>query len=376
MDQLTTYLQTNLPAMTDLLDQLVSLESQTEEKAGVDRVGELLSERLSSLGAELAIYPQAATGDHVLGVFNRGGGSPIAMILHMDTVHPAGTLSQRPVRVENGRLYGPGSYDMKASHVIALFAIQALRELHHFPTREIRILFTSDEETGSHTSRSLIEDVARDATLSMVMEPALSDGKLKSSRKGVGDFKVIARGRAAHAGAEHKKGINAIQELAHQVLKLQAMTDYTRGITFSVGDIRGGGVTNVVPDWASLIVDIRVAALADAEWVIRALNELTPSLPGAALEIAGEFNRPPMECNSERLAIFSRVRDIGSSIGLALDHGPSGGGSDASFTAGIGVPTLDGFGAVGDGAHAVHEHVLLSSLTERAALSAAVLQQY
>ena len=376
MDELKTFLQAKLPAMTDLLAQLVCVESQTEEKSGVDQLGKLLVARLSAMGADVTIFPQAVTGDHVLGVFNRGAGSPMAMILHMDTVHRAGTLAQRPVRVESGRLYGPGSYDMKASHVIALFAVQALRELSCFPAREIRILFTSDEETGSHTSRQLIEDTARGAALAMVMEPALSDGKLKSSRKGVGDFRVTARGRAAHAGAEHKQGINAIQELAHQVLKLQSMTDYARGITFSVGDIRGGGVTNVVPDWASLIVDIRVAALADAQWVTKALHELKPALPGATLEIAGEFNRPPMECNSQRLAIFSRVHDIGVSIGLALDHGPSGGGSDASFTAGIGVPTMDGFGAVGDGAHAIHEHVQLSSLPERAALSAAVLQRY
>jgi glutamate carboxypeptidase len=336
-----------------------------------------LAGELRALDAQVTVYPQMGVGDHVLGTFNPGGGSPIILILHMDTVYPTGTLMQRPVRVDaldaHSRLYGPGAYDMKASHVIALFALRALRELNGLPRREVRVLFTSDEETGSHNSRQLIEALSRDAALAMVMEPALADGKLKSSRKGVGDFKVTARGRAAHAGAEHREGINAIEELAHQVLKIQALTDYTRGVTFSVGDIRGGGVTNVVPDAASLIVDTRVTTLADAEWVTRSLYGLQPVLRGTSLEIEGEFNRPPMECNEQRLSVFARVREIGRSVGLELEHGPSGGGSDASFTAALGVPTLDGFGAVGDGAHALHEHVILSSLPERAALCAAVI---
>jgi glutamate carboxypeptidase len=265
---------------------------------------------------------------------------------------------------------------MKASHVITLFALRPLKDLALFPNREVRVLFTSDEETGSITSRELIEQLARGTTLAMVMEPALADGKLKSSRKGVGDFRVTAHGRAAHAGSEHKLGINAIQELAYQVLKLQSLTDYERGISFSVGDIRGGGVTNVVPDWASLQVDTRLMQVSDAQWVTEQVYGLTPVLPGVKLEIEGQINRLPMECDAQRLAIIERIRQIGYSVGLDLQHGPSGGGSDASFTSGIGIPTLDGFGAVGDGAHAVHEHVILSSLPERAALCAAVVQAY
>ncbi len=292
----------------------------------------------------------------------------------MDTVWPAGTLAGRPPRVEGGVLYGPGAYDMKASLVIALFALRALRDLGMLPAREIRLLFTSDEETGSRSSRPFIEDTARDAALAMVMEPALPDGGLKSSRKGTGLFKVAARGKAAHAGAAHAAGVNAIQEIAHQVLALQALTDYARGVTFSVGAIRGGGVTNVVPDFAQVEVDTRVAAPEDTAWVERAVRGLAPVLPGASLEIEGEFDRPPMPCDAGRLAVFDRLRDIARAVGLDLDHGPSGGGSDASFTAALGVPTMDGFGAVGDGAHAVDERVVLSSLPERAALCAAVLR--
>lgn len=376
MLNLRSYLYTQLPDMTALLSDLVNIESHTEDKAGVDAVGRLIASALRDLGAHVRIDRQTEAGDHVVGVFNAGGGSPISLYLHMDTVYPAGTLVQRPVRIVDGRLYGPGANDMKASHVVALYALRALQATDRWPAREIRLVFTSDEETGSRTSRKLIEDTARDAALAMVMEPALPDGGLKSSRKGTGLFKVAARGKAAHAGAAHALGINAIQEICHQALKLQALTDYERGVTFSVGAIRGGGVTNVVPDYAELEVDIRVSRVEDGEWVRRALSELTPVLPGSSLEVTGELNRPPMECNAERIATFERVRDIARAIGIELTHGPSGGGSDASFTAALGVPTLDGFGAVGDGAHALHEHVVLSSLPERAALCAAVLSAW
>ena len=371
-----TFLLNELTGMTDLLAKLVEIESHTEDKAGVNAVGHVIASELRDLGAEVTIHRQANAGDHVMGVFNAGGGLPISLYLHMDTVYPAGTLGQRPVRVVDGRLYGPGAYDMKASHVVALYALRALRTTGEWPAREIRVVFTSDEETGSHTSRRLIEDTARDAALAMVMEPALPDGGLKSSRKGTGLFKVVARGKASHAGAAHALGINAIQEIAHQVLKLQSLTDYDRGVTFSVGAIRGGGVTNVVPDYAELEVDTRVSRAEDGEWVEQSLLGLTPVLAGSSLEVTGELNRPPMECDAGRLATFERVRSIGQGIGLELTHGPSGGGSDASFTAGLGVPTLDGFGAVGDGAHALHEHVILSSLPERAALCAAILREY
>jgi glutamate carboxypeptidase len=368
-----TYLNEQLPAMTELLTALVAAESFSADKAGVDAVGQLVADELRRRGAEISRFPQTQTGDHVLGVFNHGAGAPILMLLHMDTVHPAGTFAAR-YKIEEGKLYGPGAFDMKAGHVIALYAIQALQALGQMPNREIRLLFTSDEEIGSYTSRALIEAQARGAALVMVMEPALADGRLKSSRRGVGNFTLVARGRAAHAGGGHERGINAIQEMAHHVLAIQALTDYGRGIATTVSLIKGGIASNVVPDRCEVQVDARANTQADAEWMSAQIHNLRPVLPGAQLEISGGFERPPMECNAERLAIFERLKAIAAPI-MTLEHGPSGAGSDAAFTAPI-APTMDGLGAVGDGLHAADEHVILDSLVERAAMNALILRDW
>jgi len=368
-----TYLNEQLPAMTELLTALVAAESFSADKAGVDAVGQLVADELRRRGAEISRFPQTQTGDHVLGVFNHGAGAPILMLLHMDTVHPAGTFAAR-YKIEEGKLYGPGAFDMKAGHVIALYAIQALQALGQMPNREIRLLFTSDEEIGSYTSRALIEAQARGAALVMVMEPALADGRLKSSRRGVGNFTLVARGRAAHAGGGHERGINAIQEMAHHVLAIQALTDYGRGIATTVSLIKGGIASNVVPDRCEVQVDARANTQADAEWMSAQIHNLRPVLPGAQLEISGGFERPPMECNAERLAIFERLKAIAAPI-MTLEHGPSGAGSDAAFTAPI-APTMDGLGAVGDGLHAADEHVIVDSLVERAAMNALILRDW
>jgi len=368
-----TYLNEQLPAMTELLTALVAAESFSADKAGVDAVGQLVADELRRRGAEISRFPQTQTGDHVLGVFNHGAGAPILMLLHMDTVHPAGTFAAR-YKIEEGKLYGPGAFDMKAGHVIALYAIQALQALGQMPNREIRLLFTSDEEIGSYTSRALIEAQARGAALVMVMEPALADGRLKSSRRGVGNFTLVARGRAAHAGGGHERGINAIQEMAHHVLAIQALTDYGRGIATTVSLIKGGIASNVVPDRCEVQVDARANTQADAEWMSAQIHNLRPVLPGAQLEISGGFERPPMECNAERLAIFERLKAIAAPI-MTLEHGPSGAGSDAAFTAPI-APTMDGLGAVGDGLHAADEHVILASLVERAAMNALIVKEW
>jgi glutamate carboxypeptidase len=292
----------------------------------------------------------------------------------MDTVHPVGSFAPR-FKVEDGKMYAPGIFDMKASHVISLFAIKALRDLNALPNREIRVLFTSDEEIGSGTSRALIEDQARGAALVMVMEPALADGRLKSARRAVGHWVLRAHGKAAHAGGNHELGVNAIWELAHHIPVIQSLTDYARGTAATVGIIKGGTASNVIPDYAELTIDTRATKQSDADWMSGVIGDLAPVLPGARIEIEGGFDRPAMECNAERLAIIERMTAIAATTGLALTHGASGAGSDASLTAHI-APTMDGLGAVGDGLHALHEHILLDSLIERTAFNAAVLKDW
>lgn len=373
MTALTDYLNQQLPAMTTLLTAICKAESFTADKAGVDEVGKIIQAELKARGADVTVFSQPVTGDHVLGVWNKGAGGPITMILHMDTVHPRGSFAAR-YKIENGRLYAPGVFDMKASHVISLYAIQSLQALGEFPNREIRMLFTSDEETGSHSSRELIEAQARGAALVMCVEPALADGKLKSSRRGVGDFTVVTHGLASHAGGGHERGINAIQEMAHHILKIQTLTDYPRGIATTVAEINGGVARNVIPDRCEIHIDTRANKQTDADWLTEQIHSLKPVLPGARVEVRGKFERPPMECNDERLRIFERMREIVSPV-MALTHGPSGAGSDASFTCTI-APTMDGLGAVGDGLHAIDEYIVLSSLVERAAMNALILKEW
>jgi glutamate carboxypeptidase len=373
-DRLRPHLQTLLPALTDALIEIVRTESPSNHKAGVDAVGALVQGHLGALGAAISAQRESEIGDHVLGVINAGAGSPVLLFMHMDTVHPVGSFAPR-FKIDDGKIYGPGIFDMKASLTIALFAVRALRELNALPSREIRLLFTSDEEIGSGRSQALIEAQARGAALCMCMEPALSDGRMKHSRRGCGDWTIKAHGKAAHAGSDHQKGVNAIWELSYQIQKIQALTDYARGTAATCSLIKAGVAANVIPEYAELIVDTRADKREDAEWMSAQIRALTPTLPGACLEIDGRFDRPPMEYNDERRTIIEQLTQIAATTGLALTHGPSGAGSDAAFTAPI-ARTMDGFGAVGDGLHAPHEHVLIDSLVERTAFCAAVIKDW
>jgi glutamate carboxypeptidase len=293
----------------------------------------------------------------------------------MDTVWDLGTLAQQPVRVEQGVVYGPGAFDMKGGIVNTLWAIRALDAFGLMPERRITLLITSDEETGSRSSRATIEAEAPQHDAVFVLEPAHPPlAALKTWRKGVGLYKVRVSGVSAHAGAAHNEGVNAIEELAHQVLAIQRLTDYEAGTTVNVGVVGGGTRSNVIPQHAWARVDARVMNQAEAERLDAALKGLKPHHKGAQVEVTGAINRPPMIRTEAGVALFRRAEVIAAELGFTVQESGTGGGSDGNFTAALGVPTLDGLGVAGDGGHALHEHVIISSLPERAALLAGLLR--
>jgi len=373
-----SYLNDHHDDMAALLTHLVEMESPSGDKAALDRLAATLAGQLRDLDAKVEILSQKDAGDHVRARWGAGGDDGqggTLLLCHMDTVWDLGTIQQRPVRVEEGRLYGPGALDMKAGIVDALWARRALRGLDLLPAGRVTLLLTSDEETGSTTSRPIIQAEARQHDTVLVLEPAQPpDGALKTWRKGVGAYRLSVTGRAAHAGVDHAKGVNAIEELAHQILALQDMTDYDAGLTVNVGLIEGGTRSNVVPEHASVRVDVRVMDEEQAARLDESIHALRPHLPGASLQVSGGIGRPPMVRTPRIAALYRRARDLAAVLGFDLPETGSGGGSDGNLTAALGVPTLDGLGAVGDGAHALHEHVVLASLPQRAALLAALLR--
>ena len=334
---------------------------------------------MQAAGAQVEIHPQRKTGDCVLGRWagaSGAGGKPITLMAHMDTVWPLGTLAERPVRVESGRLYGPGALDMKAGIVIALAALRGLQVMNLVPAAPVNLLCTGDEEIGTHESRALIRFLASQSQLVLCLEPAIPGGALKTARKGTGSIHLTARGRAAHAGADYAQGINAIEEMAHHILSLQALTEYARGTTVNVGRIRGGIASNVVPDTCEIVADFRVTQPAEVERLRAALQTLRPRHPQAQVEVELDVNRPPMPRDVRMAETCARVQAIARRYGWELGEGSAGGASDANFTAAMGIPTLDGLGADGEGFHALHEHVVIESLPQRAALLAAILHNW
>jgi glutamate carboxypeptidase len=369
--------QSRQNTIVDLLNRLVNIESPSTDKVAVDRLGAFIIEELSQLGAEVTIDSQTAAGNNIIGKWNpSASGNGILLLSHMDTVFELGTLSLRPVRIEDGRFYGPGAQDMKASIAMFLEAMQWLCESESLPHCPITALFTSDEETGSDHSQHLIEELASHSTLTLCLEPALPDGSLKTARKGTGDIEIVTRGKAAHAGSDHQKGRNAIEELAHHVLSAQKLTNYDRGTTVSVGVISGGTRANVVPDHARALVDFRVTTNEEADRIRLWASQRTPVIEGTQVSISVRQDRPPMPRDATMINTFHKVQSIAEQLGLQLSEGSTGGGSDANFVAPLGVPVMDGLGAVGDGAHSEREFVTITSLAERTALLAAILTEW
>ncbi|MGI8588528.1 MAG: M20 family metallopeptidase [Chloroflexia bacterium] len=351
-----------------------SIESPSEDEGATTRMAEVVAGRMAEAGAAVELLPGDVHGARVVARWaGAADQEPILLLGHHDTVHPLGSLAQNTPRVEGGRCYGPGGYDMKAGLLMAAAALGALVEGGRELPRPVVLISSADEEIGSADTRALIEETARGSAAVLVLEPAARDGALKTARKGVGMFTLTAHGRAAHAGVDHAAGVSAITELAHQVLALAAMTDYERGITLNVGKIRGGTARNTVAAEAVAGVDLRVSSLEDARLMTERILGLRPVLPGARLEVSGGVERPPMERASGTARLFALARSLGQEIGLDLRETSTGGGSDGNFTAALGVPTLDGLGTRGDGAHTDHEYVLIADLAPRAALLAGLV---
>lgn len=328
-------------------------------------------------GAKVTIFREKLRGNHVRAEVWLGAGRPAGQILilgHLDTVYPLGTIEKMRFRVSRGRAWGPGTFDMKGGLVIALAAVDAIRSAGLRPRKRLVFLWNSDEEIDSKSSRRFIESEARRSDCVFVLEPAYGpDGRLKTSRKGVGTAEIAVIGRAAHAGLDPEAGVNAVHELALQTARLMKMNDPRRGITVQVTVTSGGTVSNVVPDSAKAQVDLRISKLADAARLERKLRSLRPILRGARIQVTGGINRPPLERTPAVHALFLRARALMREIGAPLDECFAGGGSDGNFTGALGIATLDGLGAVGDGAHSSREHVIIRSLPQRAALLAGLL---
>jgi glutamate carboxypeptidase len=358
--------------MVTLLGELVSIESPTDDLIGLGRMAGRLRELFAPLGA-VERHPQAQNGEHVVvRIPGATDDRPALALCHYDTVWPSGSLAENPFRVEDGIARGPGVFDMKGGIVCLLYA---LRALDGRPRRPLWILFTSDEETGSRTSRALIEDLARDCAHALVFESPLAAGALKTARKGTGRYAVSIEGRAAHAGVEPEKGISAVLEAAHQALAIHALNAPERGTTLNVGVLHAGTRANVVAARAAMEVDVRVAAADEAARVDAALRGLRPVLPGAVITVGGGLHRPPMERSPATATLFERARTIAAGMGVELGEGATGGGSDGNFTAALGLGTLDGLGPEGRGAHAADEQVIVESLPRRAALIAGLLAE-
>jgi glutamate carboxypeptidase len=377
MSDLRAYFEGQREAMLDALRDLVEMESPSHDKRAVDRLGVRVAELMVDAGAEVERLARDEVADVFVGRWEGDPSRPPILILaHRDTVWPVGTLAERPVRVEDGFFYGPGSFDMKAGIVIALTALRGLEALGRRPVARVTLLCNGDEEIGSPGSRSLIEELAAVSGLALCMEPAIPGGALKTARKGVSSYTVRVKGRPAHAGADHEKGVNAIEEMAHQVLALQALTDYERGTTVNVGTIEGGSATNVVPAECHANVDVRVTSVQEAERMDEVVAGLRPHLPGTEISVEGGLGHPPMVRDALMIRTFEQVARIAARHDIAVVEGSTGGGSDGSIAASMGAPTVDGLGADGDGGHAIHEHVKIDSLAQKAALLAALLSEW
>ncbi|MBS1840788.1 MAG: M20 family metallopeptidase [Acidobacteria bacterium] len=374
--QLHKFLVTQLPQMIEVLRRFTLAESPSIEKDAADRCAEIIAAEWRKRPVQAELVPQKSRGNHIRIVWRPETAAPKSQLLvlgHYDTVYATGTLEKMPFQETNGKIFGPGVFDMKAGIVQALFALDALLQTKTRISKQIVFLWTSDEEIGSESSRELLESEAKRSDAVFVLEPSLGPkGFLKTTRKGVGEAELIVTGKASHAGLAPEKGVNAVHELALQIAKILEWNDLKRGVTVNAGVIKGGTRVNVIAEQAKAVLDLRALKIADMRKIEKKLKSLKPILRGAKLQVTGGFSRVPLE-RKISAALFTRAQSLASEMGIKLGEATAGGGSDGNLTAALGIPTLDGLGAVGDGAHSAHEHIFANKMPERATLLAALL---
>lgn len=363
--------------MIDLLKNLVNIDSGSYDKAGVDQVAEVLIQLYKDLGFVVEIFPNEKLGNNYRLMHKDASNPQIFIAAHLDTVFPKGTVAERPFSIEGDRAYGPGVIDMKASHVLTYYAIKALQDAGNEAYKNVEILLNCDEEIGSHSSRALIEKFAEGKSYALVMEPARANGSIVSARRGVGTYELIIEGKASHSGIAPKDGISAIQELSYKIQALHALSRHDDGLSVNVGLISGGTSVNTVAPNARAEIDVRITTNEQGIEIDRLVKEVCsqPVLDGVKLTLTGGINRPPMMKTPESTVLVNIVKAEAKAMGLDIDDIFTGGGSDASFTAGVGTPSVDGLGPVGGFQHSDKEYIELPTLTERTILFANVIKR-
>ncbi len=375
MKQVLTTLEELMPEGIEFLQQMVDMESPTFEKPLVDTLARFVAGRFEAIGGQVSFTPVQGFGDHLRVEFSGEGDRPVMLLGHTDTVFPAGEVAKRPFGIDRNIARGPGVFDMKAGIAMMWMAIRSIVTIKGHLSSPVTVLLTSDEEVGGASSQKLIEEEARKAQAVLVLEPSLPGGTLKTARKGVGRFTLKTIGKATHAGINPGDGINSIEEIAHQVLRLQSMNAPERGTTVTVGVIKGGTRSNVVPAESAIEIDARITSMDEAERIATEIRSLSPVLPGSQLEVRGAINRPPMERTKHTAELFELAQRVADELGHPLEEGSTGGASDGNFTAALGIPTLDGLGPIGLGPHQVDEHIRIDSLPWRTALIAGLIER-
>ena len=369
------FFQQHQHEMLELTQNMVDIESPSDNKAAVDKMGEFLAQEFQKLGGKVKVCAAKDYGNHLQIEFSGTvDKKPVMLLGHFDTVWPMGTLAGMPFRVQGGRAFGPGVLDMKASITMMMFALRALQEVQA-QHRPVTVFLDTDEEVGSESSRSITESIARECEAVLVLEPAQGPrGLLKTSRKGVGSFTIRVHGRASHSGVDFEKGQSAIIELARQILEVTKFIDLPRGITVNPGVVHGGTRSNVIAAEAWAEVDIRVSRMADKAGLEQMFANLCPFNPHCRLEVTGGLNRPPMERTAGTVRLLQMAQALARELGMELGESTTGGGSDGNFTSALGIPTLDGLGPVGEGAHAASESIQLDELPRRTAILTALIE--